>query len=181
MSRAQACEVQNNNGNAPPVPWQDNTTANTALVQQSLQSINGIKAQYTVKTDVNGYVAGIGLINEGSGKSLFIIRADQFAIAAPASVGNEAKYAFNYQAGPVTLPNGTVVPAGLYLDSANIGYISASKIYAESLTALSANFGSWVTYADPTQPTKGRTTNNGLTTAVYDDNNVMRLKIGKLN
>ncbi|MCK8394001.1 hypothetical protein, partial [Erwinia amylovora] len=66
MSRAQACEVQNNNGNAPPVPWQDNTTANTALVQQSLQSINGIKAQYTVKTDVNGYVAGIGLINEGS-------------------------------------------------------------------------------------------------------------------
>lgn len=141
MSRAQACEVQRNNGDAAPVPWQDNTTANTALVQQSLQSINGIKAQYTVKTDVNGYVAGIGLINEGSGKSLFIIRADQFAIAAPASVGNEAKYAFNYQAGPVTLPNGTVVPAGLYLDNANIGYISASKIYADSLSAISANLG----------------------------------------
>lgn len=141
MSRAQACEVQRNNGDAAPVPWQDNTTANTALVQQSLQSINGIKAQYTVKTDVNGYVAGIGLINEGSGKSLFIIRADQFAIATPASVGNEAKYAFNYQAGPVTLPNGTVVPAGLYLDNANIGYISASKIYADSLSAISANLG----------------------------------------
>ncbi|MFW2174357.1 phage tail protein [Acinetobacter guillouiae] len=141
ITRAQACEVQNNNGNAPPVPWQDNTTANTALVQQSLQSINGIKAQYTVKTDVNGYVAGIGLINEGSGKSLFIIRADQFAIAAPASVGNEAKYAFSYQAGPVTLPNGTVVPAGLYLDNANIGYISATKIHAESLSAVSATIG----------------------------------------
>jgi hypothetical protein len=141
MSRAQACEVQRNNGDAAPVPWQDNTTANTALVQQSLQSINGIKAQYTVKTDVNGYVAGIGLINEGSGKSLFIIRADQFAIAAPASVGNEAKYAFNYQAGPVTLPNGTVVPAGLYLDNANIGYISASKIHAESLSAITAKLG----------------------------------------
>ncbi|KKW80356.1 phage tail protein [Acinetobacter sp. Ag2] len=125
----------------PPLQWQPNSYENTALVQQSLQSINGIKAQYTVKTDVNGYVAGIGLINEGSGKSLFIIRADQFAIAAPASVGNEAKYAFNYQAGPVTLPNGTVVPAGLYLDNANIGYISASKIHAESLSAISANLG----------------------------------------
>lgn len=125
----------------PPLQWQPNSFENTALVQQSLQSINGIKAQYTVKTDVNGYVAGIGLINEGSGKSLFIIRADQFAIAAPASVGNEAKYAFNYQAGPVTLPNGTVVPAGLYLDNANIGYISASKIYADSLSAISANLG----------------------------------------
>ncbi|MCM8510927.1 DUF1983 domain-containing protein [Acinetobacter bereziniae] len=125
----------------PPLQWQPNSFENTALVQQSLQSINGIKAQYTVKTDVNGYVAGIGLINEGSGKSQFIIRADQFAIAAPASVGNEAKYAFNYQAGPVTLPNGTVVPAGLYLDNANIGYISASKIHAESLSAISANLG----------------------------------------
>ncbi|WP_151752474.1 phage tail tip fiber protein, partial [Acinetobacter bereziniae] len=125
----------------PPLQWQPNSFENAALVQQSLQSVNGIKAQYTVKTDVDGYVAGIGLINEGSGKSQFIIRADQFAIAAPASIGNEAKYAFNYQAGPVTLPNGTVVPAGLYLDNANIGYISASKIYADSLSAISANLG----------------------------------------
>jgi predicted phage tail protein len=125
----------------PPLQWQPNSFENTALVQQSLQSVNGIKAQYTLKTDVDGYVAGIGLINEGSGKSQFIIRADQFAIAAPASIGNEAKYAFNYQAGPVTLPNGTVVPAGLYLDNANIGYISANKIYADSLSAISANLG----------------------------------------
>jgi predicted phage tail protein len=173
ITRAQACEVQNNNGNAPPVPWQDNTTANTALVQQSLQSINGIKAQYTVKTDVNGYVAGIGLINEGSGKSLFIIRADQFAIAAPASVGNEAKYAFNYQAGPVTLPNGTVVPAGLYLDNANIGYISASKIHAESLSAVSANLGTFTSSSS-----NGTTTITGSYIEVKDNQNRVRVKIG---
>lgn len=175
MSRAQACEVQRNNGDAAPIPWQDNTTANTALVQQSLQSINGIKAQYTVKTDVNGYVAGIGLINEGSGKSLFIIRADQFAIATPASVGNEAKYAFNYQAGPVTLPNGTVVPAGLYLDNANIGYISASKIHAESLSAVSANLGTIITLKDPAKPNGARRVIQGAVTRVYDDNNVLRM------
>ncbi|MDA3442626.1 phage tail protein [Acinetobacter bereziniae] len=173
MSRAQACEVQRNNGDAAPVPWQDNTTANTALVQQSLQSINGIKAQYTVKTDVNGYVAGIGLINEGSGKSLFIIRADQFAIAAPASVGNEAKYAFNYQAGPVTLPNGTVVPAGLYLDNANIGYVSASKIYAESLSAVSANLGTFTS-----SNSNGTTTITGSYIEVKDNQNRVRVKIG---
>lgn len=173
MSRAQACEVQRNNGDAAPVPWQDNTTANTALVQQSLQSINGIKAQYTVKTDVNGYVAGIGLINEGSGKSQFIIRADQFAIAAPASVGNEAKYAFNYQAGPVTLPNGTVVPAGLYLDNANIGYISATKIHAESLSAVSANLGTFTS-----SNSNGTTTITGSYIEVKDNQNRVRVKIG---
>ncbi|WP_228269542.1 phage tail tip fiber protein, partial [Acinetobacter bereziniae] len=157
----------------PPLQWQPNSFENTALVQQSLQSINGIKAQYTVKTDVNGYVAGIGLINEGSGKSQFIIRADQFAIAAPASVGNEAKYAFNYQAGPVTLPNGTVVPAGLYLDNANIGYISASKIHAESLSAVSANLGTFTS-----SNSNGTTTITGSYIEVKDNQNRVRVKIG---
>lgn len=162
----------------PPLQWQPNSYENTALVQQSLQSINGIKAQYTVKTDVNGYVAGIGLINEGSGKSQFIIRADQFAIAAPASVGNEAKYAFNYQAGPVTLPNGTVVPAGLYLDNANIGYISATKIHAESLSAVSANLGTIITLKNTANPNGARMVMTGSLITVYDDNNVIRVKMG---
>ncbi len=157
----------------PVLQWQPNNFETTALVQQSLNSINGIKAQYTVKTDVNGYVAGIGLINEGSGKSLFIIRADQFAIAAPASVGNEAKYAFNYQAGPVTLPNGTVVPAGLYLDSANIGYISATKIHAESLSAVSANLGTFTS-----SNSNGTTTITGSYIEVKDNQNRVRVKIG---
>lgn len=157
----------------PVLQWQPNNFETTAMVQQSLQSINGIKAQYTVKTDVNGYVAGIGLINEGSGKSLFIIRADQFAIAAPASVGNETKYAFNYQAGPVTLPNGTVVPAGLYLDNANIGYISATKIHAESLSAVSANLGTFTS-----SNSNGTTTITGSYIEVKDNQNRVRVKIG---
>ncbi|MDO6646399.1 TipJ family phage tail tip protein [Acinetobacter guillouiae] len=157
----------------PVLQWQPNNFETTALVQQSLNSINGIKAQYTVKTDVNGYVAGIGLINEGSGKSLFIIRADQFAIAAPASVGNETKYAFNYQAGPVTLPNGTVVPAGLYLDNANIGYISATKIHAESLSAVSANLGTFTS-----SNSNGTTTITGSYIEVKDNQNRIRVKIG---
>ena len=65
----------------PVLQWKPNEYETSAQVQQSLESINGIKAQYTVKTDVNGYIAGIGLINEGAGKSKFIIRADEFAIA----------------------------------------------------------------------------------------------------
>lgn len=119
----------------------------------------------------------VSISQEGSGKSLFIIRADQFAIAAPASVGNETKYAFNYQAGPVTLPNGTVVPAGLYLDSANIGYISATKIHAESLSAVSANLGRF----ESRVAGAGRTVIQGQSIEIFDESDRLRVFIGVKN
>jgi hypothetical protein len=53
---------------------------NIATVQTQQESINGIYAQYTIKTDVNGKVAGIGLMNDGA-TSAFIINVDEFAIA----------------------------------------------------------------------------------------------------
>jgi len=120
---------------------QTTVNGNTASIQTLQQSIVGINLQYTVKLDSNGYVAGFGVMNSGT-TSNFIIRADKFAIAPPSVNGNTPKYAFVYQSTASTLPNGTVVPAGLYLADAVIGQISASKIYADSLSAISANLGS---------------------------------------
>lgn len=158
----------------PPRTWQPNTFENNALVQQSLQSINGIKAQYTVKTDVNGYVAGIGLINEGSGKSQFIIRADEFAIANPASVNNEAKYAFVYRSSPKTLPNGTVIPAGLYVDNLMLAEVNAEKINATSISAISANLGRF----ESSVAGAGKTVIQGQSIEIYDVNNQLRVFLG---
>jgi len=39
------------------------------------------------------------------------------------------------------LPNGTVIPAGLYLDNAVFGRLDASKIWVNELSAISASFG----------------------------------------
>lgn len=62
---------------------------NTADISTQLTSINGLEAQYTVKTDVNGYVAGFGLANftnnDGTHTSQFEILADQFAVIFPVS------------------------------------------------------------------------------------------------
>ncbi|EPF6349203.1 TipJ family phage tail tip protein [Acinetobacter baumannii] len=113
---------------------------NTASIQTQQKSIDGLNLQYTLKLDSNGYVGGIGLANSGTSVDM-IIRADQFAIAPPDGKGNDAKYAFVYRASQTTLPNGTVIPAGLYLDDAVIGSISANKINAESLSAISADLG----------------------------------------
>lgn len=50
------------------------------------------KAQYSVKLDVNGYVAGFGLYNAGT-SSQFIVNADKFAVTTPsAAIGTWASY-----------------------------------------------------------------------------------------
>lgn len=55
---------------------------NSASIQTQATAIAGIKSEYTIKLDVNGYVSGVGLINDGA-KSQFIITADQFAVVTP--------------------------------------------------------------------------------------------------
>jgi len=61
---------------------QTKVDGNTASIQTQQQTINGLSAQYTVKLDVNGYVAGFGLWNQG-GSAQFTILADRFALVTP--------------------------------------------------------------------------------------------------
>ena len=103
-------------------------------------SINGLQAKATIQVAAGNTVGGVAIGNNG-GVVDFIVRANKFAIAPPEGTDGSSKYAFVYQSTAVTLPNGTVVPAGLYLDNASVGYISATKIHAESLSAVSATIG----------------------------------------
>ncbi len=154
---------------------------NTASIERVSESVDGVYTQEFTKFDVNGHVAGHGAMNDGK-VSRFVFNYDSLSFGAPVGVdGIEVRPLMILQNNPVTLPNGTVVPRGMYVEMANIGYVHASRIYADSLTALTANFGSWTTYADPAQPTKGRMHNNGLTLTAWDDNNVRRVQIGKLD
>lgn len=67
---------------------------NSAAIQQEAQTrVNAdgdIYAKYSVKIDVNGYVAGYGLMstaNNSTPFSEFIVRADRFAIGSPSGPG----------------------------------------------------------------------------------------------
>ncbi|MCU4491311.1 phage tail protein [Acinetobacter guillouiae] len=119
---------------------QTTVDGNTASIQTQQTSINGLQAKATIQVAAGNTVGGVAIGNDG-GVVDFIVRANKFAIAPPEGTTGSSKYAFVYQSTAVTLPNGTVVPAGLYLDNANIGYISATKIHAESLSAVSATIG----------------------------------------
>ena len=144
---------------------------NTASIQTQSQTINGIQANWTMKMDVNGYVSGIGAMNDGK-TSEFIIRADRFAIANPTGTGK--KYGFVYQSSPKTLPNGTVIPAGLYIDNLILGDIDARKINAESISAISANLGRF----ESNVAGKGKTVISGTEYQVFDANGVERIFLG---
>lgn len=97
----------------------------TAIQTESTARIaanNQIFAEYSVKIDTNGYVTGYGLIsqaNNGTPTSQFIVRADQFAIAAPSGPGISPLVPFIVQTTPEYL-NGQYVAPGVYITSASI-------------------------------------------------------------
>lgn len=60
------------------------SSSQEASVTQSFASINGLLARWGVELDVNGYVSGIALNNNGA-RSDFIVRADKFQVISPFS------------------------------------------------------------------------------------------------
>lgn len=151
---------------------QTTVDGNTASIQTQQTSINGLQAKATIQVAAGNTVGGVAIGNDG-GVVDFIIRANKFAIAPPEGTSGSSKYAFVYQSTPTELPNGTIVPAGLYLDNASVGYISASKIYADNLSAISANLGTFTS-----SNSNGTTTITGSYIEVKDSQNRVRVKIG---
>lgn len=66
---------------------------NIASVQTLQNTMNGIQSEYVIKTDVNGHVAGMGILNKGIGKSAVVFHTDTFLIGRPGGSGT-ADYPF---------------------------------------------------------------------------------------
>jgi predicted phage tail protein len=149
---------------------------NKASIERVSESVDGVYAQEFTKFDVNGHVAGHGAMNDGK-VSRFTFNYDSIDFGAPVGVdGIEVRPLMVLQNNPVTLPNGTVVPRGMYVEMANIGYVHANRIYADSLSALTVKIG-----------TLGTLTNGLLISddfiKVFDPENggVLRCQLGNLN
>ena len=90
-----------------------------------------IRASYTLKIDTGGAVSGFGLSTDGT-SSLFLIRADRFAIGAPGTGSVTASDALM----PFIVSNGQVLIKNAAIDLAFINSIVASKITADYINAL---------------------------------------------
>ena len=113
--------------------------SNTSSISTQATTIDGIKSQFSVTTDVNGHVSGFGLISEiiaGVPASAFIVSADQFAIGGANNADGSYPFVHYANATTVTVDGVSVtIPAGTYIESAKINYLSANNIKAGKLSA----------------------------------------------
>lgn len=117
-------------------------TADKARLNSLVITESKIKAQYTIKLDYGGVISSYGLAIEDSGGtdySNFIIRANSFALAGPASAGSTPYYPFIFRNTPFTDPvTGTVFPVSAYLKSAMMDYQSVKTSHIEDLAVKTA-------------------------------------------
>lgn len=123
---------------------QSKADGNTAAVRTHAQSINGLEAQYTVKVDVNGKVAGYGLATtpkNGTPESKFIVNADRFGVG---STGKADVFPFvvDTQKNRVGVNGELVVNGKAIIDRLNAGDIHGDKITANTLNANRLKAGS---------------------------------------
>ena len=112
---------------------------NTSAIEVHSAALNGISAEYYVKTDVNGYVSGFGLSSDAESSS-FVIVADRFAVVKPGASQGAASvtpFVVGEVGGVSTVGiNGNLIVDGTVI-SRNIAAeaITAEKIAAGSITA----------------------------------------------
>lgn len=123
---------------------QSTADGNTAAVQAHARSINGLEAQYTVKVDVNGKIAGYGLAStpkNGTPESKFIVNADRFGIGA-AGKADVFPFVVDTQQNRVGVNGELVVNGKAIVDKLNAGDIHGDKIAANTLNANRLKAGS---------------------------------------
>lgn len=104
---------------------------NTSSIQTLTTTTNGLSGQYTVKVDVNGYVAGFGLAStaiNGAPTSEFIVRADKFAVIAPGQTARQAPFSVGTVNGEQKVVISSAAIGDATINSAHIGSLTASKI-----------------------------------------------------
>lgn len=127
------------------IQLQTDVAGNTAAIQVQGTVLDGIKAEYTIKLDVNGLVAGIGLLNDGA-RTAVAINADMFYVGSAAN-GKKPFMVLNTSQtiGGVTYPAGTWIDVALIanatIGSAHIANASITDAHIVSLNASKITAG----------------------------------------
>lgn len=144
-------------------------TADKERLNSLVLTESKIKAQHTIKLDSGGVISSYGLAIEESGGtnySNFVIRANSFALAGPASEGSTPYYPFIFRNTPYTDPiTGTVFPVGAYLKTAFMDYASVDTAHIKQLAVKSAQI-------DDLAVTSGKIANLAVDTLKIKDNAV---------
>lgn len=157
---------------------QTTVNGNTTSIQTNAASVDGLEAQYTVKIDAAGHVAGFGLANSAATAtptSEFYVRADKFALLPAATSVTSFPTTGNYQ-------NRAVFRSDLY-NSATMQPSDATYYYDTSTSSYSLTPSSlpFVVVTSP-QTIQGETVPAGvyLDTAYMNKGRVLDLVAGSV-
>ena len=114
-----------------------------ASASSSASAITGLQANYVLKVDTNGHVAGMELASGSTGTSVTFL-ADKFLICKPDGSGTP-KPVLSLQTvnGSTSLGlDGNLIADGtIYANAIRAGAITADKITADSLSTIKADLG----------------------------------------
>jgi hypothetical protein len=102
---------------------------NTAAILTQQSVIDGLTAQYMVKLDVNGRVAGFGLYNAAGEPTQFTILANKFAVIDPGAAPGATPVV------PFVIEGGITYIRNVVIENAAIQNLNVGKLTSGSLTA----------------------------------------------
>lgn len=109
---------------------QSDLGSNTSQLQQTMQVVDGINAEWKIKVQAGGKISGVSLGTTGT-ESQFLVLADRFAVGQ--TVGTTTVYPFIIDQGKVVM--NTVVIKDGSIASAKLGNLSADKITSGDIAA----------------------------------------------
>ncbi|WP_054463264.1 DUF1983 domain-containing protein [Phaeobacter sp. 11ANDIMAR09] len=105
---------------------------NTASIAQTLETVDGISAEYTLRIEANGVVSGMVLRSDlddaGQPTSQVAFQTDKFAVVSPD--GSTREVPFVVYASPRTIA-GKLYPAGVYMENVFLGRAAIGRAQIE--------------------------------------------------
>lgn len=154
---------------------------NTSNIQQTMQTVAKVEddvtvleSKWTVSTNVNGYISGIEMVNNGR-KSQFTILTDQFKVTD----GSSTTIPFTIEGGKTTM-NNCIVRGHLEAESGSFkGHVeAASGSFKGNVQADSGYFRGSLEVSDQAGNVGMKITNSQI--LIYDEQGRLRVKIGRL-
>ncbi|MDV7527400.1 interleukin-like EMT inducer domain-containing protein [Acinetobacter baumannii] len=151
---------------------------NAIKLKSQADLIDGVKGKYVMGMDNNGVFSGMSMVSEqtnGTVLSSIGFQADKIFFTTGTS---STKYMpFIIQDNQVVM-NSDVFIKNLTAANFKAKSLTAELFKVDKLSAIAGELGTLITYKDPSKPTGTRTVQTGGKIEVYDDNNVVRMRLG---
>ncbi|EPG7871659.1 interleukin-like EMT inducer domain-containing protein [Acinetobacter baumannii] len=151
---------------------------NAIKLKSQADLIDGVKGKYVMGMDNNGVFSGMSMVSEqtnGTVLSSIGFQADRIFFTTGSS---STKYMpFIIQDNQVVM-NSDVFIKNLTAANFKAKSLTAELFNVDKLSAIAGELGTLTTYKDPANPNGARMVLSGSLITVYDDNNVVRVKLG---